>query len=299
MKPPPFEYHAPTTVEEALTHLAEYGYDAKVLAGGQSLIPTMNFRLAQPAVLVDLNTVSELFYIRPDENGGLRIGTMTRQSQVERDALVAGRAPLIHETIPHIAHPQIRNRGTFGGNIAHNDPASELPAVTLALNARFRLQSQAGERWVSAGEFFLGLFYTALEPDELLVEVALPAMPPRSGWAFREMARRPGDYALVGVAAVVTLDDQDQCQQAQLVFFSVGEGPLVAHQAVETLKGETSTPEVIRAAAETAANADIDPGSDVHASAEFRRHLAKVLARQALTQAFERATSLSDSRPSR
>jgi len=289
MKPPAFEYCAPTTVEEALAHLAEYGYDAKVLAGGQSLIPTMNFRLAQPAVLVDLNNISELFYIRPNDDGGVRIGAMTRQSQVERDPLVAERAPLVHETIPHIAHPQIRNRGTFGGNIAHNDPASELPAVATALNARFRLQGQAGERWVSADEFFLGLFYTALEPEEMLVEVDLPAMPPRSGWAFREMARRPGDYALVGVTAVVTLDGNDQCQAARLVFFGVGEGPVPAHRAAEVLAGESPTPEVIRAAAETAANADIDPSSDVHASAEFRRHLAKVLARQVLEEAFGRA----------
>lgn len=289
MKPPPFQYYAPTTVEEALTYLAEYGYDAKVLAGGQSLIPTMNFRLAQPAVLVDLNPVSELFYIRPDDDGGVRIGAMTRQSQVERDPLVAERAPLVHETIPHIAHSQIRNRGTFGGNIAHNDPASELPAVATALNARFRLQSRAGERWVPADEFFLGLFYTALEPEEMLVEVALPAMPPRSGWAFREMARRPGDYALVGVAAVATLGGNGQCQAARLVFFGVGEGPVPARQAAEILAGETPSPEVILAAAETAANADIDPSSDVHASAEFRRHLAKVLARQALEEAFERA----------
>jgi len=157
------------------------------------------------------------------------------------------------------------------------------------MNARFRLQGQAGERWVSADEFFLGLFYTALEPEEMLVEVDLPAMPPRSGWAFREMARRPGDYALVGVTAVVTLDGNDQCQAARLVFFGVGEGPVPAHRAAEVLAGESPTPEVIRAAAETAANADIDPSSDVHASAEFRRHLAKVLARQVLEEAFGRA----------
>lgn len=289
MKPPPFEYFAPTSLEEALAHLAQYGYDAKVLAGGQSLIPTMNFRLAQPAVLVDLNNIPELFYIRPDENGGVRIGAMTRHSQVEHDPLIAERAPLVHETMPHIAHPQIRNRGTFGGSIAHNDPAAELPAVTAALGARFRLRSQAGERWVSADEFFLGLFYTALEPEEILVEAALPALLPRTGWAFREMARRPGDYALVGVTAVVTLDESDRCQQVRLVFFSVGEGPVEARQAAEVLRGESLTPQLIRTAAETAAMADIDPSSDVHASAEFRRHLAKVLARQALEEATERA----------
>jgi carbon-monoxide dehydrogenase medium subunit len=289
MKPAPFQYYAPTTVEEALAHLAEHGYDAKALAGGQSLIPTMNFRLAQPSVLVDLNHIPELFYVQPDDNGGLRLGAMTRESQIEHDPLVAERAPLLHETMPHIAHPQIRNRGTIGGTLAHADPAAELPAVSVALNGRFRLRSQAGERWVPVDEFFVGFFTTALEPDELLVEVALPPMPPRSGWSFLEVARRHGDYALVGVAAVVTLDGKGQCQQARLVFLSVGEGPVEAHQATGLLSGQTLTPEAIRAAAETAASTDVDPGSDIHASADYRRHLVKVLARQALTQAFDRA----------
>jgi carbon-monoxide dehydrogenase medium subunit len=289
MKPAPFKYYAPTTVEEALAHLSEHGYDAKALAGGQSLIPTMNFRLAQPSVLVDLNNIPELFYIHPDENGGLRIGAMTRESQVEHSPLVVERAPLLHETMPYIAHPQIRNRGTIGGTLAHADPAAELPAVSVALNGRFRLRSQAGERWVAADEFFIGFFTTALEPDELLVEVALPPMPPRSGWSFLEVARRHGDYALVGVAAVATLDDRGQCLQARLVFLSVGDGPVEAHQAAEMLTGQIPSPEVIRAAAETAAKADVDPGSDIHASAEYRRHLVQVLARRALEEAVERA----------
>lgn len=289
MKPAPFKYFAPATVEEALAHLSEYGYDAKPLAGGQSLIPTMNFRLAQPAVLVDLNTIPELFYIHPDENGGLRMGAMTRESEVEHSSLIAERAPLLHETMPHIAHPQIRNRGTVGGTLAHADPAAELPAVSVTLNGRFRLRSQREERWVSADEFFVGFFTTALEPDELLVEVALPPMPPRTGWSFQEIARRHGDYALVGVAALVTLDDKDQCQQARVVFLSVGDGPVEAHQAADTLKGQVLTAEVIQAAAEIAARADVDPGGDIHASAEYRRHLVQVLARRALKEAVERA----------
>jgi carbon-monoxide dehydrogenase medium subunit len=291
MKPAPFKYYAPTTVEGALVYLAEHGYDAKPLAGGQSLIPTMNFRLSQPAVLVDLNNIPELFFIRPDENGGVRLGAMTRHSQVEHDPLIAERVPLVHEAMPHIAHPQIRNRGTFGGSVAHADPASELAAVSVALNARFRLQGQAGERWVPADEFFLGPFFTALDIGELLVEIALPGMPPRSGCSFQEVYRRHNDFALVGVAALVTLDEADQCQQARLVFLSVGDGPVEAHKAAATLKGQAPTLETIRAAAETAANDDIDPVSDIHASAEYRRHLAKVLARRALEQAFERARS--------
>jgi carbon-monoxide dehydrogenase medium subunit len=289
MKPAPFEYFAPTTTSEALGYLAQYGYEAKVLAGGQSLIPTMNFRLAQPAVLIDLNRISELFYIRPDSTGGVRIGAMTRESQVEHDRLIAERAPLVHETMPHIAHPQIRNRGTFGGCLAHADPAAELPAVAVALNGRFRLQSQTGERWVNAADFFVGLFTTLLEPAELLVEVALPPMPARSGCAFQEVARRHGDYALVGAAAVVTLDEQNRCERTRLVFLSVGDGPVVAQQAAAALKGQTPTPEAIAAAAEIAASADVDPGSDIHASAAYRRRLVNVLTRRVLTQAFERA----------
>jgi CO/xanthine dehydrogenase FAD-binding subunit len=290
MKPAPFKYYAPTTVEEALAHLAEYGYDAKALAGGQSLIPTMNFRLAQPSVIVDLNSISELFYIRPDDNGGLLLGAMTRQRQVEHDPLVAERAPLVHEVMPQIAYPQIRTRGTFGGSLAHADPSAELVAVSIALKGRFRLRSQAGERWVPAEEFFVGLFTTVLEPDELLVEVALPGMPARSGWSFLQITRRHHDFCMAGVAVLVTLDDKDQCEEARLVFLSAGDGPVIAHQAAEMLIGQAPTPETIRAAAD-AVDADIDPGSDIHASAEYRRHLANVLTRRALEEALERAIS--------
>ncbi len=298
MKPPPFDYYPAESVEQALELLARFGYDAKPLAGGQSLVPAMNFRLAQPAVLVDLNPIADLAYIRPTENG-LRIGAMTRQRAVERSSLVAERAPLLHETMPHIAHPQIRNRGTFGGSLAHADPAAELPAVAVALDARLRLQSPRGERWIPAADFFVGLFTTALEPDELLVEVEIPALPPRTGWSFQEVARRHGDFALVGVAATVTLSPGGPIQRARLVFLSVGEGPVEARQAQETLAGQSPDPEVLRAAAETAAERDIEPVGDIHASADFRRHLAKVLARRALEQAVARAqgSNRADPRP--
>lgn len=288
MKPAPFKYLAPTSLDEALSHLAEYGYDAKVLAGGQSLIPTMNFRLAQPAVLIDLNNISELFYVK-HEPDGLRIGAMTRQREMERNPLIADNAPLIHETIPFIAHPQIRNRGTVGGCIAHADPAAELPAVMLALNANFRVQSQSGERWIPASEFFVGMFSTAMAPEEILVEIAVPPLPPRTGWSFQEVARRHGDFALVGAAAVVTIDENSQCKDAQIVFLSVGDGPVKAQQAVQTLIGQVGNEQNIQATAEIAANQDIDPPSDIHASADYRRHLAKVLTRRALQQAFQRA----------
>lgn len=290
MKPAPFKYHAPASVEETLAHLAQYGFDAKVLAGGQSLVPVMNFRLAQPSVLIDLNRVSELFFIRPDSNGGLRLGTMTRQAQVEHDAIVAERAPLVHEAMPLVAYPQIRSRGTFGGSVAHADPSAEIPALCVALKGRFRLCNQAGERWVPADEFYIALFTTALQPDELLVEIALPGMPPRSGWSFQEVSRRHHDFAMVGAATAVTLDETGLCREVRLAFLSVGEGPVIAWQAAEVLRGQAPTLEAIREAAEIAAKADIDPGSDVHASADYRRHLARVLAERTLAQAFERAT---------
>jgi carbon-monoxide dehydrogenase medium subunit len=291
MKPAPFKYYAPSSVDEALARLAEHGWDAKVLAGGQSLVPMMNFRLAQPAVLVDLNGVSELFYIQPGRRGGLRIGAMTRQRQVELDPRVAERAPMLTAALPKVAHPQIRSRGTLGGSIAHADPSGELVALSVALDSRLRLRSkQRGERWVAASDFYLGLFTTVLEPDELLVEVELPPMPPRSGWSFMEVARRHHDFALVGVAAVVRLDRaRKKCEQARLVYFSVGDGPVEAHQAAAALKGQEPTLEAILDAAETAGAQDVDPNTDINASAEYRRHLVKVLGQRALTEAVERA----------
>jgi CO/xanthine dehydrogenase FAD-binding subunit len=289
MKPAPFKFYAPSTVNEALAHLTEHGWDAKVLAGGQSLIPMMNFRLAQPAVLVDLNNIAELFYVRPSRDGGLLIGAMTRQRQVESDPLVVERAPMIHAALPKVAYPQIRSRGTLGGSIAHADPSAELVAASVALSGKFRLRSKRGERWVPADQFFIGLFTTVLEPDELLVEVALPPLTPRSGWSFLEVARRHHDFALVGVAAVANLDGGGRCERARLVYFSVGDGPVEAHQAAGVLQGREPTADAISEAAETAGEADVDPNSDINASAEYRRHLVKVLGRRALTEAFARA----------
>jgi len=290
MKPAPFEYLAPTTTEGALARLAEHGWAAKVLAGGQSLIPMMNFRLAQPGVLVDINRIPDLAYIEPARDGGVRIGAMTRQAQVERDPTVASRAPMIHEAMPKIAYPAVRSRGTFGGSIAHADPSAELVGASVALRARFRVGSKSrGERWVPADEFFVGLFTTLLEPDELLLEVHVPPLPTGSGWSFLEVARRHHDFALVGVAAVASLDKQGRADGIRLVFFSVGEGPVEAHQAAGVLQGEVPTPEAIREAAETAGDLDVDPQSDINASAEYRRHLVKVLGQRALAQAFLRA----------
>jgi len=289
MKPASFEYIAPTSVEETLAQLAEHGWDAKILAGGQSLIPMMNFRLAQPEILIDINHISELSTVGPADNGGLRIGAIARHCEIGESSLVAERVPLIHETMPHVATTQIRTRGTFGGSIAHADPSAELPAVFVALDGRCRLRSQSGDRWVPADEFFVGLYTTQLEPEELLMEVEFPQQKPNTGWALVETTRRSHDFALVGVAAVVRLDGEARCEHVKLILFSVGEGPVEAHNAEQLLMGQTLTDEVIREAAEIASSADIEPSNDIHATSAFRRHLAGVLSRRALSQAATRA----------
>lgn len=288
MKPAPFAYHRPDTVEGALALLAEHGYDAKLLAGGQSLVPAMNFRLAAPAVLIDLNRVPGLDAIAEAE-GGVRIGAMVRQRAAERSALLAGRAPLIAETLPFVAHAQIRNRGTMGGSIAHADPAAELPAVMLALGARLHLRGPNGTRTVAAEDFFTGLFGTALEPEEMLVEIEVPAAAPGTGFAFDEISRRHGDFALAGVAASVQVDAEGRCTAARIALLSVGDGPVLAAGAAAALHGQAPTDEAIRAAAHTAAQQDIDPPGDIHATPAYRRQLAEVLVRRVLPRAFERA----------
>jgi carbon-monoxide dehydrogenase medium subunit len=287
MKPAPFEYHAPASLDEALALRAEHGDEAKALAGGQSLIPAMNFRIAQPAMLVDLNGLDELRYIRV-EGDELRVGAMTTQNALERSDLVAERQPLLAETVPFVAHPQIRNRGTLGGSLAHADPAAELPVAAVALDARMKAQSTDGERWVPAGEFFQSFFTVDLRPTEFLTEIAFPAPPPRTGWSFMEVARRHGDYAMCGVAALVTLDGKGKCKAARLVYLNMGEGPLDVVQAAALLVGQKLTPEAIAAAAETAA-AGLSPMGSVHATPEYQTHLARVLTKRALHRAHERA----------
>ncbi len=288
MKPAAFSYHAPRTVDEALALQWDYGDEGKLLAGGQSLVPTMNFRLAQPTALIDLNGIDELFFIRED-NDELRCGAMTRQREVERNGVVKRIAPLLHETMPHIAHAQIRNRGTIGGSLAHADPAAELPAVAVALDAQMYVRSVTDARWVAARDFYVGLFATAMLPEEMLVEVAFPQLRSGSGWAFEEVARQHGNYAMCGAAAVVGLDGIGAVEKARLVYFSVGEGPVVADQAAALLVGEQPNAEAIRAAADTAASQDIDPVGDIHAGPAYRRHLAGVLGERVLTRACERA----------
>ena len=287
MKPPVFEYFLPDSTEEALALLGTRP-GAKALAGGQSLIPAMNFRLAAPDALIDLNGISSLAGISRLPGGGLRLGAMTRHHAIEVSPVVAAEAPLLTETMPFIAHPQIRTRGTVGGSLAHADPAAELPAVMLALEAALVLTSRSGERRVPAREFFTGLFATALAPGELLTAVELPARRERSGSCFLERARRHGDYALVGVAVTVTLDASGECDTARVALFSVGEGPVLAERVAVALEGLVPDADVIEAAAH-AVQGDIDPPSDIHASSAYRRQLARVLTGRALGRAFDRA----------
>jgi aerobic carbon-monoxide dehydrogenase medium subunit len=289
MKPAAFDYVAPASLAEALALKAEQGDEAKFLAGGQSLVPAMNFRLVQAALLIDLNGLDDLDFVQQGAGGELRLGAMTRQRRLERSPVVARQAPLLYEALPWVAHPQIRNRGTLGGSLAHADPAAELPVVALALEARLRAQSASGERWIPAEEFFLGLFTTALAPDEMLAEVALPPIPARTGTAFVEFARRRGDYALMGVAAVVSLHDSGLIQRARLVYLNAGEGPLLAPQAAALLEGRQPTPDVLAEAARLASETEIAPTGNVHASPAYQRHLAAVLTRRALQRAVERA----------
>ena len=286
MKPPEFDYSAPESLSEAI-ELLRGSAEAKVLAGGQSLIPLLNFRLASPSLLVDLRRVPGLDGIRW-ENGSVRIGAMVRQRRAEESELLAEACPLAVEALRHVAHPQIRSRGTVGGSIAHGDPAAELPAVLVALDGRVRAARPAGERWIEARDLFATFFTTSLAQDEILTEVELPSAPPRTGAACVEVARRAGDYALCGAVAQVTLAEDGSVADARLALFGVGRRPVRARAAEELMRGEHPDPDSIAAAAQTAGEG-LSPPDDVQATAAYRIHSARVLARRALEQALERA----------
>jgi CO/xanthine dehydrogenase FAD-binding subunit len=288
MKPAPFEYHVPDSLEQALELKSQKVDEAKILAGGQSLVPAMNFRIVQPSILIDLNRVSELSFIR-EEGTTIRIGAMARERHLEFDSSIAKHIPLLTEATPFIAHPQIRNRGTIGGSIVNADPAAELPVLMLALDARLKAQNRSTERWINAQDFFAGMFTTALTPDEILVEIELPFMPPHTGWSFMEVAPRAGDYALMGVAALVTLDENGKCKKAKLVYLNAGDGPVDASEAAKLLEGETLNDTLIESAAELASQKEINPFGNMHASTDFQRHLANVLTKNTLKQAIKRA----------
>jgi carbon-monoxide dehydrogenase medium subunit len=289
MKPAPFKYTSPPTITAALDLLAEHPYDAKLLAGGQSLIPTMNFRLTQPAMLIDLNQLNDLDYIRARDDNAVQIGSMTRQRTLERSQLVGTMLPLVSETLPFIAHSQIRNRGTIGGSLAHADPAAELPALLVALQGRLRLRNRTAERWVPAETFFKGIFTTDLELDEIIVEVEIPSVSRGQGWSFIEFSRRRGDYAIMGVATLMSIDDLGLCRNVRLVYLNSGEVPLVASMAARILEGEKPSPALFDDMARAAAEEEISPTATIHASVPYMRYLAHSLTRRSLEIALKRA----------
>ncbi len=287
MKPAGFEYHDPTTLSEVTALLGSLGEDARVLAGGQSLVPLMNFRLARPAHLVDLNRVAELDFLSV-EDGGLRIGAMTRQRALERSEEVTAGWPLLREATGFIGHVQIRNRGTVGGSLAHAFPSAELPVAMVTLDAAFVLQGKGGERTVSAEEFVIGTMTTALEPGELLREVRVPAVAAGSGASFQEVSRRYGDFALAGAAALVTLDGDGAVTGARLTL--TGPAPIRAGAAEAAVLGERPSEALFREAARRAV-AGIEQDSDMHATTEYRLRACEAMARRALAEAADRATA--------
>jgi aerobic carbon-monoxide dehydrogenase medium subunit len=291
MKPPSFDYYAPASAAEALELLGRYGADTRLLAGGQSLVPLLNFRLSAPAVIVDLNRTADLAYIK-EENGQVRLGAMTRQRAIEFSPLVKSRLPLLGEATRWVGHLPTRTRGTIGGSLAHSDPAAEYPAVAAALDAELVIRGSAGERVVRAAEFFMGFMTTAVQPGEMLVEVRLAPQAVNSGSAFEEFSRRHGDFAIVGIAAMVAVDG-DRCRSARLAACGAGPTAMRLRAAEEILEqggvGERNIDDAAARAAEL-----VDPGADLHASAEYRRHLTGVLTRRALKRAVERSRKRED-----
>ena len=287
MKPPRFQFCAPRMLDEALTLLDQHSEDTKVLAGGQSFVPLLNMRLAGPAYIVDINHLSELHYIEP-EDGYLAIGATVRQRQVERSALVQEKHPLLVEAVKHIGHMQIRNRGTIVGSIAHADPAAELPALLTCLGGEVVAQSSHGERIIKAEEFFTGYLSTALEPGEMLTEVRFPWIAPQAGWAFMEFARRSGDYALVGAAAVVTPTPDDHCSAAHIAYLGIAGSPVRGHAVERALLGTALDDAALDAAAGAARTLVSDDMSDVQATVEYRRVLTAELTRRVLQAAWQR-----------
>ncbi len=287
MKPPRFEYFDPQTIEEAVALLAAHGDDAKVLAGGQSLIPMLNFRLARPQVVVDVNGIAALSYVR-ERDGALGVGTLLRQREAEASPVVRERCPLLAAAIPFVGHAAIRNRGTVGGSVAHADPAAELPVVVTALGGTLVARGPRGERAIAARDFFVSYLTTSLTPDEMLVEIRLPALPAGAGVAFHEVSRRHGDFAIVAVAAAVALDGDGRCAHAALALGGVGPVPFSAAEEAALMLAARPDEAMVREVARRVA-ARIEPDADLHASREYRREVGGVLVRRALTEAIVKA----------
>jgi carbon-monoxide dehydrogenase medium subunit len=287
MKPAPFAYDDPTTLAEATAILSRHGDEAKVLAGGQSLVPMLALRLARFERLVDLNRIAELQTIERVD-GQIRIGSMVRQSVAERDETIATSAPLLARALPHIGHFQIRNRGTIGGSIAHADPASELPAVALALDAELEIARAGTTRSVAASEFFVSMWTTLVQEDELLVAVRVPVREQRSGFAIEELARRRGDFAIAGVACGVSLDGNGRVTRAAIGMFGLGPTPLRARAAEHAVVGQPMTAVELDEIANLAMT-DAVPFDDIHATSAYRRAAGAHLTRTALSKALEEA----------
>jgi CO/xanthine dehydrogenase FAD-binding subunit len=288
MKSAAFEYTRATSLGEACELLARHGEGAKLLAGGQTLVPMMAMRLLRPAWLVDINEIAALKFIATEKDA-VRIGACTRQAAVERDGALAERVPLLRQALAWVGHAQTRNRGTVGGSLAHADPCAELPLVAQVLGARMLLRSSKGKRTLDAASFFTGAMSTAIRADECLEEIEWPVWrEPRTGSAFTELCIRHGDFAVVAAAAQVALDDDGRCVRAAFGLAAVGQTPLAFPQLAAGLVGSSLSEDLVRETAKSAAD-ECEPGSDLHASAEYRRHLAEVLAARALHAAHERA----------
>ena len=288
MKPAPFEYDDPRSVDETIGLLAKYGDECKVLAGGQSLVPLMNFRLARPGRLIDINGVESLGRIRV-ENGRLQLGAMVRHAAVEHSNDIAARWPLLHDAIGWVGHSQIRNRGTVGGSVAHADPAAELPCAFAALDARFHVLSKRGPRVLRWDQLFVSEFTTSLAPDELLTAIEVPPQDPSTGTAFVEFARRHGDFALGGAAVTLTLGSDGRCAGATIALLSAGSRPVRAEAAERSLLGNRVDGDSIKQAS-SASVEGLHPTSDLHGSSEYRVKLLRVMTERALTRAAQRAT---------
>ena len=286
MKPSAFEYFAPNTVKEAVGLLEKYEDEAKILAGGQSLVPIMNFRLGRPEVLVDINGIKDLDYIK-GEGEALLIGALTRERDLEQSPLVKEKCPILAEAVSFIGHVPIRNRGTVGGSLVHADPSSELPTVICCLDGEMKVVGPSGERVLDPEEFFLTYLTTSLEPSEILVEVRIPTLPQNTAWSFVELSRRSGDFAIVGVATLLFMEDGGVCKEARIALGGVAPTPVRAEEAEELLSGQVITDELIKAAGEEAAEAtETEP--DYHASAEYRKDMARVFVQRGLREALSR-----------
>lgn len=286
MKPAAFEYFRPGTLDEAVELLKRYDPEAKILAGGQSLVPLMNFRLAQPRFLIDTNGIRDLSYIREGE-GAIAVGALTRHADVEGSPLIEDKCPLMTEAVRCIGHRTIRNRATVGGSVAHADPSSEIPCVLAALDGEVTVRGPGGERVIGASELFVTLFTTSLASNEIIAEVRLPVLPRGTGWAWEELSRRSGDYAIVGAAVTLSLDGDGRCESARIALAGVGVTPIRCREAEGALRDKAVTDETIRETAERCAEAT-DPNDDIHAAADYKKAMVVVFVERALRRALDR-----------